>query len=463
MPRAIAVILYLMLTAEDSGVYSGLLVTPFSWPEQLLFAASFLKLPLWTYAQLGLLVALGGKGLAPRMRARPMDRALLASVGCVGLWAALGAHRGGNVQQMGFQTFAFLNSVAFAFLLLAVMRTPAHHALLLKAIVAAAVHRSVMAIGFYVFVVRDLSWKDAPEFMTTHSDSVLFVTALAILIANAVERATRHASALLWTLGPLILVAIQVNNRRLAWIGLVSAIVITYAMLTPSPRKRRVNRVLLAVIPAVVLYVAIGWGRTERIFKPLASFDTATSEKDASTRSRDNENDGLIFTFAQGTGLGTGWGIEYIETDATLAARGFTQYRYIPHNSLLAILAFGGWLGFIGILMPVPVAVYLNTRTYRAATAPVVRVVAMVGVAEVAICLNQIYGDMGLFSRTTLTILATGFASAGRLSAWTGGWPAARTSAGSSDPGAASVGVDPAARAPAEEPLRAMPSSRGAS
>ncbi len=428
MPRALAVILYLMLVAEDSGVYSGLLVTPFSWPEQILFSPSFLKLPLWTYAQLGLLVALGGKGLAPRLRARPMDRALLVSVGCVALWAALGAYRGGNLQQMGFQTFCFLNSVAFAFLVLAVMRTPAHYAMLLKAIVAAAIHRSVMAIGFYFFVVRDLSWKNAPEFMTTHADSALFVTGLAILVANAVERATRRATALLATLGPLTLVAIQVNNRRLAWMALVSAIAVAYAMLPPSPRKRRVNRLILAGVPALVLYVAVGWGRTERIFKPLASFDSATSEKDASTRSRDNENDGLILTFAQGKTLGTGWGVEYIETDSSLSARSFTQYRYIPHNSLLSLLAFGGWLGFLGILLPLPISVYLNTRTYRTAQAPVVRVVAMVGVAEVAICLNQIYGDMGFFSRTTMTILATGIASAGRLSVWCGAWPAARAS-----------------------------------
>jgi hypothetical protein len=425
MPRAIAVILFLMLTAEDVGVYSSLLVTPFRWPEQLFFSASFLKLPIWTYAQLGLLVALGGKGLAPRMRARPLDRALLASVGCVALWAAIGAYRGGNLAQMGFQTFPFLNAIAFAFLLLAVLRTPAHHALLLKAIVAAAVERSIMAIGFYVFVVRNLPWNVAPEYMTSHDDSVLFTTALVILIAGAVEGAYRRAGVLLATLGPLILVAIQVNNRRLAWMELLAAVVVVYAMLPPSPRKRRVNRLMLAAIPLIVLYVGVGWGRTERIFKPLASFDSATSAKDASTRSRDNENAGLIFSFALGKTLGSGWGIQYIETDSSLSARGFTQYRYIPHNSLLALLAFTGWLGFTGLLMPIPIAVYLNTRTYRATSAPLVRVVAVVGVAEAAICLNQIYGDMGFFSRTTLMILATGLAAAGRLSAWSGGWPMA--------------------------------------
>lgn len=422
MPRALAVILFLMLTSEDPETYAGLMVTPLRWLE-LLFGASFLKLPLWTYAQIVLLLVLGWKGARPRLRAWPMDRAIVVSMASIALWGLLGVARGGSSQQAGFQTFCCLNGLLFALVLLAVMRTPEHHELLLKAIVAAAVYRSVMATGFYLFVVRDLAWNNAPSYMTAHHDSVLFVTGLVILIASAVERGTKHARALLVTLGPLIVLAIQLNNRRLAWMSLVAAIVVGYAMIPATPRKRRINRWMAMTLPVVALYVAVGWGRPEGIFKPLASFATVSSEKDASTKSRDNENEGLIFTFAQGPALGHGWGWEYIETDSTLSAREFTQYRYIPHNSLLAILAFTGFLGFIGILMPVPVAVYLNTRTYRAATTPLVRVVAMVSVAEAAICFNQIYGDMGFFSRTTLAILATSLAAAGRVSAWSGAWP----------------------------------------
>ncbi len=428
MPQSLAVVLFLILTSEDAEVYSGFLVTPFNWTEQLFFGISFLKFPLWTYGQLILLLVVGGKGARPRLRAQPMDRALLASVACIGLWGVLGAIRGGNLQQAGFQTFCFLNALGFAFLLLAVMRTPEHYALLLKAIVAAAVHRSVMAIGFYLFVVRDLPWNKVPGYMTAHQDSVLFVTGLVILVANAVERATKNARALLVSLAPVILLAIQLNNRRLAWLSLISALAVGYAMIPVSPKKRRINRLIAATLPAVALYVAVGWGRPKGIFKPLASFATVSSEKDASTRSRDNENEGLIYTFAQGKTFGSGWGWEYIETNMTLSAREFLQYRYIPHNSLLALLAFTGLLGFTGILMPLPVAVYLNTRTYRAASSPVVRVAAMVSVAEAAICFNQIYGDMGFFSRTTMTILVTSFATAGRLSVWSGAWPAARAS-----------------------------------
>jgi hypothetical protein len=102
---------------------------------------------------------------------------------------------------------------------------------------------------------------------------------------------------------------------------------------------------------------------------------------------------------------------------------GYTQYRYIPHNSVLALLAFTGFGGFIGVFMPIVLAAFFNARTCRASTIPVVRVASVVGVAEIAVCLIQMYGDMGFISVTTLTILATAIATAGRLSAWTGAWP----------------------------------------
>jgi hypothetical protein len=424
MPRALAIILFLILTGETPNVYSGLVHTPLAYVEDLLFQPSFLKFPLWTYALIVMLLLLGGTGPRPRMRARPMDWAMLLSMACVALWLALGAARGGDLRQAGFQTFSFLQALAFAFLIMAVMRTPHHYAMLLKAIVAAAAYRSVMAVGVYVFVVRDLPWIKTPDCMTSHDDTVLFVTALVILLMSALLRSTKSARRLAWLLGPLILIAIQLNNRRLAWVSLVGALVAAYAAFPPERNKRQIKRLVLCVAPLLAFYVVIGWGRPERIFKPLQAFASVSSEQDLSTRSRDNENDGLIYTLEQNGALGTGFGHEYIETDTSLSARAFTQYRFIPHNSMLAVLAFTGLFGFTGILLPLPISVFLNVRTCRAAASkPIERVAAVVGVAEVAICINQMYGDMGFFSGTTLTILATAFATAGRLSAWSGAWP----------------------------------------
>ena len=423
MPRALAVIVFLILTID-----SGLVHTPLIYVSDLLFSPSALKLPLWTYAQIGILLAAGGLGKKPHLRAKPLDRALLVSVLCFALWTMLGAFRHGDLYQAGFQTFEFLSAVLLTFVIMAVMRTPGDYTLLLKAVLAASVYRAGVAIIAYVFIARYLPWDKIPDCMTSHHDSALFVAGIAILVAGAIEQPTPRARRVAWILLPVLLVAVQVNNRRLAWVNLVGALAALFATLPGGQAARRVRRVLIRAAPVILLYVAVGWGRPEPIFKPLQAFASVTSRDDLSTRSRDNENDGLVFTLASNGLLGTGFGKEYIETDTTLSARAFTQYRYIPHNSLLALLAFTGIGGFTGIFLPIALSVFLNGRVCRAPNVPpAVRVAAAVGVAEVALCLNQMYGDMGFFSRTTLTILATALATAGRLSAWSGAWP---TSAG---------------------------------
>ena len=419
MPRALAIIVFLILTID-----SGLVRTPLVYVSDLLFSPSPLKLPLWTYAQFGLLLAAGGLGKRPFLRAKPLDRALLGSVVCFALWTGIGAARNGDLTQAGFQTFEFLGAVLLAFVLMAWMQTPRDYTLLFKAVLAASVYRAGIAIIAYVFIARYLPWDKIPECMTSHHDSALFVAGIVILVAGAVEQATKRARLLAWILVPVLLVAIQVNNRRLAWVNLASGLAALFAALPGGQGMRRVRRAVMWAAPVLVLYVAAGWGRPEPVFKPLRAFASVTSRDDLSTRSRDNENDGLVFTLASNGVLGTGFGKEYIETDTSLSARAFTQYRYIPHNSLLALLAFTGIAGFTGIFLPVALSVFLNGRVCRAPrVTPAVRVAAAVGVAEVAICLNQMYGDMGFFSRTTLTILATALATAGRLSAWSGAWP----------------------------------------
>jgi hypothetical protein len=425
MPRALAIILFLILTID-----SGLLRTPLVYVSDLLFSPSPLKLPLWTYAQIGLLLAAGGLGKRPYLRAKPLDRALLGSVACFALWIGIGAVRHGDLNQAGFQTFEFLSAILLAFVLMAWMQAPKDYTLLLQAVLVASVYRAGIAILAYVFVARYLPWDKIPECMTSHHDSALFVAGIIILLAGAIEQSSRRARLLAWIFVPVLLVAIQVNNRRLAWVNLASGLLALFVALPGGQTTRRVRRVVMWVAPVLALYVAVGWGRPESVFKPLRAFASVTSRDDLSTRSRDNENDGLIFTLAHNGVLGTGFGKEYIETDTSLSARAFTQYRYIPHNSLLGLLAFTGILGFTGIFLPVALSVFLNGRVCRAnGVAPAVRVAAAVGVAEVAICLNQMYGDMGFFSRTTLTILATALATAGRLSAWSGAWPTRKSAA----------------------------------
>jgi hypothetical protein len=272
------------------------------------------------------------------------------------------------------------------------------------------------------------NWAEVPAYMTIHDDTTLFVTTIAILGANVLHRPSRRSIVAASMIVPLVLLAIQVNNRRLAWVTLLFVIGVCYAMMRPSKMRRKVNRWLLVVAPILAIYVAVGLGRSERIFKPLKALATTVDKKDSSSASRDAENDGLVVTFGQGYLTGTGWGHKYVEVDNTFRLDGvFDQWAYVPHNSLLGLLAFMGVLGFIGAWFPMSASVFLNGRAYRAAKRPIEQTAAMVGVAEVVIYANQMYGDMGFGSQTSLVLLVGAFAGAARLASASPATQPART------------------------------------
>jgi hypothetical protein len=134
------------------------------------------------------------------------------------------------------------------------------------------------------------------------------------------------------------------------------------------------------------------------VFKPLQSFATVSTKEDASTKARDAENLGLIATSNYSSLMvGTGWGHKYVEvTNHFSIASIFPMWQYIPHNSILGLLAYSGVLGFSGYWLMFPTAMFLNARVARLGNTPLARNVGLVGVAQLVVCANQYYGDMGL-------------------------------------------------------------------
>jgi O-antigen ligase len=367
---------------------------------------------------------MGGRA-ARTNRARPMDRTILASVGTVALWWLYGLATGGMLNPTYTQIRNWVSALLLAWSLANFNRTGDHFLAIGKVVLYAALYRSLSAITFYLVAVRNTDF--VPPLMTTHGDTVLFVVALLLLLSYAIEVRTRGAIALLMLAAPIILVAIQLNNRRLAWASLGGGVPVLYALLPSGGRfTRRLNRILLLAAPIVLLYVAVGWGRTERVFKPLAAFASMGGGKvDASTKARDNENMGLISMVQDSPFIGTGWGHQWREVDSTytVPTAVFPMYHYLPHNTIAAMLAFCGLVGFAGTWMVFPVSAFLNARTYRVSRNPIVRVAGATGVVQVVVCTNQMFGDMGLIDPTVACIMATGIAAAARLSVSSGAWP----------------------------------------
>lgn len=422
--KLLAVLVFLSLVAENGDVlaYYNEMWTPgrlFEW------FTSVLPIKLSVFEIVCLLFLLFARKKGPS--ARPIVTAIQVSAAALVFCVLYGLATGGETKPLYTQTIAWAFTLVFSLAAAKTLSTGEDYQRIATAIVCAAVWRSCMAILFHI-KLHGRFWP--PQYLTTHEDTVVFVVALVVLASRAIELRTRRALRNLYLGAPLILVGIQVNNRRLAWASLAAGLAILYALLpTKSKATRRLNRTLLALSPVIILYVAIGWGRPETIFKPLQSFASmGAGQEDKSTKARDNENTSLVTMISERPLLGTGLGHPWVELDATytVPVSVFPMYHYSPHNSIFALLAFCGGLGFAGLWMVIPVASYMNALTYRRARDPTVRSAAMVGLVEVVTYLNQAYGDMGAMGPTHIgpaTILGAGVAAAARLSVGSGAWP----------------------------------------
>jgi O-antigen ligase len=185
------------------------------------------------------------------------------------------------------------------------------------------------------------------------------------------------------------------------------------------------NWALLASVPLFAMYVAAGWGRTESIFKPVGAISTMFgAHADASSEMRDIENYNLVQTLKSNPLVGTGWGHEYKEVSVAISIKeAFEQYRYIPHNSVLGLLAFSGLIGFGLVWQMFVVAGFFHAVSTRAARSPVMRTAGIVGLATLATFIFQMWGDMGWDTLSPVVLMAVSVGTAVRLPVLVGAWP----------------------------------------
>ncbi len=429
----------LVLERVADRVFVGVWQSPLRPLGDLFFASlPGIRLPLWDLLLLALLgLAYLDRG-ALRRRSRAMDWALALCLTSIALWCLWGVLRGGSAYQMFFQLHALVLLPLVAYVFTAVLRGDRGFLHLGITILAAALTRACLGVVFYFRIVPRLGLYPPPSYVTSHDDSVLFVAGIVIVVSYALARQSLGSMLALATIGPVLLFLVTINQRRLAWIALATALVIMYALLPRGRVRRRIAFGVLACVPLLSLYVLVGRGRSGGVFAPLHALTTIYGrEADDSSRSRDIENAGLVFTLRSHPLLGTGWGHEYTEISEAYAAglrRVFPQYRYIPHNSVLAAAAFMGPIGFTCVWAMFPVACLLAARSYRFARRPVARAATMSAVPILMAYLIQGYGDMGVQSVTSSLIGGACIAAAGRYAILTGAWPRPRPRPAASAP-----------------------------
>jgi O-antigen ligase len=230
----------------------------------------------------------------------------------------------------------------------------------------------------------------------------------------------RYALAL-----PLLAGGMIANNRRVVWLELAAGLVAAYAISPPMRAKRAVKRTALRALPIALLYCAAGWGSGSGIFAPVRILRSVVdSNSDGSTEWRDWENYNLVYTLRQNPLLGTGYGHPYEEAvKLPDISNVYALERYVPHNSILGLWAYGGLVGFAALWSMLVVGVYFAARAARHATSPIDRAAAVAAVAAILIYGVHCYGDMGLGTWTSVCTAGPALAFAGHLAVSTGAWP----------------------------------------
>jgi hypothetical protein len=416
--------MFLLLTAEDDICWDKHWSTfnRFSY-DFLFFGTPGIRLPLLDMITLGLLAAAYSTPGSSKGRVKQVETAIWVSIGSLLLWALIGIVRGGSAFQIRLQIHILVMVQVTALMLIRAFTQPKHFAMLGRTIVYAALYRFVFMFTFYLTVMRSLP--EHLETVTEHQDSLLFSTAIAIVLANAFHARSRGAIWRAVVITAMMLWCIQVNNRRLAWVGLGGAVVSMYFLFNIGPLRKKVNRILFRTVPFVLLYAAIGWSHPTGVFKPLASLQSVSDPNNPSTASRILENIGLVVTMQTNPLIGTGFGHEYIEISTTysVGAAIFPEYRYDPHNSVLGLAAFTGALGFAGLWMVFPVAAFLNARAYAFAQTPLARTITMSSICAIFIHINQMWGDLGALAPQGVAFASAAIAAASRMAVLTGAWP----------------------------------------
>jgi hypothetical protein len=423
--RLFLVTIFLAFTADVGSAYADWF-SPFSLSQYLFWATPWKVRGLDHLLLLSFVLAKVPKGPI----VKPIRTTLLLSGGTTVASFLYGALRGGDTWAGSWQVYLMLSGVLVAFTTAAVIRTPEHIASFGKTILYAGTYRAIMTVCYWALYV--LPGKTDPEYLTSHDDSVLFVVCMLVFMLglfNAVKPAQRmkYFSYLLF-----FAAAVLFNKRRLAWVSLAMGGAVLFFTLPKGRIKRNAVRSLLAISPVLLIYTAVGWGRPETIFKPLRSFSTVSTSEDTSTKARNMENLGLIATSnANNPLMGTGWGHPYIEVSSKYSiARYFPLWQYIPHNSVLGLLAYTGILGFIGYWLIFPTSMFVLSRMAGTATVPVLAQTGALGSATLLVCANQYYGDMGIYYVKSVYFLAFCYGLSMRIPILAGSWPGAPRAAG---------------------------------
>ncbi len=323
------------------------------------------------------------------------------------------------------QRVAYIPALILLFQL--AFRRPSDAAALGKVVVVAACSKAVLAI-YIRATVPPPPGDPVLLYATSHADSMLFGVAFCAVLGLLIHRPRGRRMRLALTVLPLLVAGMIANGRRLAWVELAFGVLAVVTLTPRSAAKRAAARTFAALSPLLLGYVVAGWNSGSGLFGPVHTLRSVVDSKaDPSTLWRDLENYDLFYTLRHHPLLGTGYGHGYDEVVwLPDISSSYALYRFLPHNSILGLWAYGGLVGFTGLWTLLVVGFYLAARAYRHATRIDDRTTSLAAVSVLVIYLVYCYGDLGLGTWTSVFLVAPALAIVSRLAVTTGAWPASQ-------------------------------------
>lgn len=333
----------------------------------------------------------------------------------------LGILRGGDFRQSLWQMRELFWLPILICLFSYAVRGAADFRPLVYTITAATCLKIAIALYFFVTVAWPLHLH--PESVTSHNDSVLFVSVVMMWLAAALHNPKPRVLAVSALVISWVLVGMVINGRRIAFVALLVALILAY-VIHRGALKRKLTRALLYSLPFVLLYLVASANRSNGIFTPGSMVMSVLQQKDASSATRDIENYNLLQTLKQNKVLGSGWGHEYNEVNKAYdISKFFAQYKYIAHNNVLWLFTIGGVAGFTLIWLPIVLGFFLARRSYLFARTAMDRAGAMAALGVLVSYVIEAWGDMGTQSMNCTLLVAAAIAVSGKLATSTGAWP----------------------------------------
>jgi hypothetical protein len=364
---------------------------------------------------------------APKLLAtpRPLIRLAQATFATIVFTFLIGKMRGGESQWAVWQIDRVMYLPIVFLLCQSAFSSPKDYLAVGKVALSAALIRATQAIWVRATlstVVNAETGESSLPYATTHNDSMLFAVGSVILVSLLLQRAGKKATRLTFWALPILIGGMLANNRRMVWVEIILILFMLYLITDTNAFKRKLNRLLVASIPLIIGYIAVGWNSESGVFKPVKVIRSAVdSSSDASTAWRDLENFNLVFTMRNFPLTGVGYGNGFWEMWPMPEVE-YSLERYVPHDSILGLYCYGGYIGYVGITSLWVAGIYFAIRAYHSCKEPLQKAAALTTFGAILVYYLQCFGDMGLGSWTGVFLVAPSIAVACKLTVAAGAW-----------------------------------------